>query len=319
MKMKKLFLALFATAMFNLPALMAQDLTAAADAFNQGLQFSRDGNHTEALNQYKKTMEMCAQLGDEGVELGLKAEQQLPGAYFNVAKGLFDEKKYTEAIPNFEESARYADQMGETKTADASRTYLAGIYTALGNAGLKAEKLPEAINDYNKAIGFKPDYYKAYYGLGLVYKKQDDLPKMKEALDQVISMGGQDSKTIDNAKNAAASAYLNAGAKALQSKNYTEASENLQASLEYDAADAKAYYYLALARNGAGNWDEAIAAATKALELQTEDKSDIYFELGKSYEKKGDNAAACDAYKKVTSGNNVEPARYQVEQVLKCN
>ncbi|MCU0370747.1 MAG: tetratricopeptide repeat protein, partial [Bacteroidales bacterium] len=227
-------------------------------------------------------------------------------------------KNYNEAIPNFEKSAQWADQMGETKTADASRTYLAGIYTALGNTDLKNEAFELAIEKYNKALAYKSSYYKAYYGLGLVYKKQENLPLMKEALDKVIAMAGDDAKTIGSAKDAAASAYRNAGAMAVQSKKYSEAVDYLLNSLPYNDTDPNVQYYLALAYNGLSKWDDAISAANKAIELQTEDKSDIYFELGKSYEKKGENATSCENYKKVTAGNNVAAAKYQMETVLKC-
>ena len=316
--MKKCILILSFTIFAGLTIIKAQDLAAAAESFNQALQFTKDANYTEALKLYQQTIQTCDQLGEEGVELKLKAEQQLPSTYFNIAKSLYEAKKYNEAIPNFEEAAKYADQMGETKTADASRTYLAGIYTALGNADLKAETFDKAMEKYNKALSYKPEYYKAYYGMGLTYKKQDNLPMMKESLDKVISMAGDDAKTIGSAKDAAGTAYLNAGAKALQANKMTDAIGHLNTSLTYNEAEPKAYYYLALAYNGSSKWDDAIAAANKALELTAEDKSDIYFELGKSYEKKGDNPAACDAYKKVTGGNNVAAAKYQVEQVLKC-
>ena len=317
-KMKKLIITLSLAIIGNIFTIKAQDLTAAAESFNQALQFTKDANYAEALKLYQQTIQTCDQLGDEGMELKLKAEQQLPSTYYNIAKGLYEGKKYTEAIPNFEEAAKYADQMGESKTADASRTYLAGIYTALGNSDLKAEAFDKALEKYNKALSYKPEYYKAYYGMGLVYKKQDNLPMMKESLDKVISMAGDDAKTIGQARDAAAGAYLNAGAKALQANKMADAIENLNTSLTYNNAEPKAYYYLALAYNGSSKWDDAITAANKALELQTEDKSDIYMELGKSYQKKGDNAAACDAYKKVTAGNNVAAAKYEVEQVLKC-
>jgi tetratricopeptide (TPR) repeat protein len=154
--------------------------------------------------------------------------------------------------------------------------------------------------------------------MGLVYKKQDNLPLMKESMDKVIAMAADDAKTIGSAKDASATAFLNAGAKALQANKMADAISNLNTSLTYNDAEPKAYYYLALAYNGSSKWDEAITASNTAIELTAEDKSDIYFELGKSHEKKGDNAAACDAYKKVTGGNNVAPAKYQVEQVLKC-
>ena len=186
--MKKCILILSFTIFAGLTIIKAQDLAAAAESFNQALQFTKDANYTEALKLYQQTIQTCDQLGEEGVELKLKAEQQLPSTYFNIAKSLYEAKKYNEAIPNFEEAAKYADQMGETKTADASRTYLAGIYTALGNADLKAETFDKAMEKYNKALSYKPEYYKAYYGMGLTYKKQDNLPMMKESLDKVISM-----------------------------------------------------------------------------------------------------------------------------------
>lgn len=314
-RIKSIALLMMITATISLSA---QTLDEAGAAFNQGIQFTKDLKYADALKSYEQTIKICSQLGDAGVELQIKAEQQLPSTYFNVAKGLFDAKNYTEAISNFELAAQNADKMGETKTAEASRTYLAGIYTSLGNADLKNEALPQAIEKYNKSLSYKPGYYKAYYGLGLVYKKQENLPMMKEALDKVISTAGDDAKTIGNAKDAAASAFQKAGAIAMQGTKYSIAVENLTASLEYNSTEPRTYYYLAIANNGLSKWDDAITAANKALELQTEDKSDIYFELGKSSEGKADPTAACEFYKKVTGGNNVAAGKYQRETVLKC-
>ena len=316
--MKKFRLILIAILFAVIYPVFSQTIDEAGAAFNQGLQFSKDLNYAEALKSYESTIQICDKLGEEGMDLKLKAEQQLPGTYFNLAKGLYEAKNYNEAIPNFENAAKWADQNGEAKTADASRTYLAGIYYALGNADLKAETFDKALEKYNKALSYKPEYYKAYYGMGMVYKKQGNLPLMKESFDKVIAMGGEDAKTIGAAKDAAATAYLNTGAKALQSNGYAKAIENLNTSLEYNNAEPKAYYYLALAYNGTSKWDDAIAAGNKALELTTEDKSDIYFQLGLSYEKKGDATAACDAFKKVTAGNNVAAAKFEIEQTLKC-
>jgi tetratricopeptide (TPR) repeat protein len=296
----------------------AQTLDEAGAAFNQAIQFSKDLKYAEAVKSYEQTISICKQLGDTAMDLQLKAEQQLPGTYFNLAKSFFDAKSYEEAVPYFEKSAQYADQMGEIKTGDASRAYLAGIYIALGNTDLKNDAFDQAIEKYNKSLEYKPGYYKAYYGMGLVYKKQENLPLMKEALDKAITMAGDDAKTIGNAKDAAASAYQKAGAVALQASKYSAAIENLTASLEYNNAEPRTFFYLAIANNGLKNWDDAITAANKALELQTEDKSDIYFELGKSNEGKADPTAACDFYKKVTGGNNVAAAKYQMETVLKC-
>ena len=316
MKFSKIFALIVFAVITNF--LNAQTLDEAGTAFNQGVQFGKELNYAEAAKAYEQTINICKQIGDEGMELQIKAEQQLPGTYFNLAKSQFEAKSFTDAIANFEKSARFADQMGETKTADASRTYLAGIYYSMGNADLKNDALDVAIEKYNKSLGYKEGYYKAYYGLGLVYKKQENLPLMKENLDKSIAGAGDDTKLIGNAKDAASSAFQKAGALQLQSSKYSAAVENLLASQEYNNTEPRTYYYLAIAYNGLSKWDEAITAANKALELQTDDKSDIYFELAKAQENKGDKANACTNYKNVTAGNNVEAAKYQITQVLKC-
>ncbi|HNQ83192.1 MAG TPA: tetratricopeptide repeat protein [Bacteroidales bacterium] len=316
--MKKNIFAFITVLTLSFSGISAQTLDEAGAAFNAGIQFAKDSSYAEAIVSIEKAIEICKKIGDDGMELQIKAEQLLPGTYFNLAKSLFEQKKYNDAIPNFEKSAQYADVMGETKTADASRTYLAGIYYAQGNAEYKNEALDKAIEKYNKALSYKPEYYKAFYGLGLVYKKQENLPLMKENLDKAIALAGDDEKTKGNAQDAAASAYQKAGALTLQAKKYTTSIENLIASQEYNSTEPRTYFYLAIAYNGLSKWDDAITAATKALELQTDDKSDIYFELAKAQENKGDKASACANYKNVTGGNNVAAAKFQIEQVLKC-
>jgi tetratricopeptide (TPR) repeat protein len=305
--------------MFLLTTVFSQDLNQAGESFNKGIAAQQGENWPAAVAAYEEAISTCSKLGDEGIDLSLKAERQLAQSYFGYGKSLFGEKKYPEALEKFSKAADYATKAADDKTLDASNTYRAGINYALGNNLLKNEDFPGAIEKYNEALLIKPDYYKSYYGLGLVYKKQEDLAKMKENLDKAISMAGTDEKTITNAREAAAMAFRNAGAKSLQAGKHGEAIEQLSNSLVYAVDDPKVYYYMAIAYNGESKWDDAITAANKALELETADKSDIHFELGKSYKGKGDGAAACQSYKSVTGGANVSAAKYQIEQVLKCN
>lgn len=302
-----------------LSASHSQDINAAGEAFNKAIEFSNAGNYAEALKAYKQTIQLCEALGDEGMDLQIRAEQQLPSTYFSIGKGLYDEKKFTDAIPNFQESLKLAQDFGETKTADACRAYLSGIYTSLGNNDLKAEALDKAIENYNKAIEYKPDFARAYYGLGLVYKKQDRNEDMLAAMDKVMELSPEGDKTAENARNTVATTFLNEGAVALQKNAFGKAIENLAISIRYNDGEPMAHYYLALAYNGQKDWDNAVASADKAIELGLQNAGDAWFEIGKAGEGKGDAEAACAAYKKVTSGNNVAAAKYQVEQVLKCN
>jgi tetratricopeptide (TPR) repeat protein len=92
----------------------------------------------------------------------------------------------------------------------------------------------------------------------------------------------------------------------------------LLASQEYNNTEPRTWLYLAMAYNGLSKWDKAMTAAKKALELTTGDKYDIYYELGRSNEGKGDKSSACDYYKKVTGGSHAVEAKYRGQQVLKC-
>lgn len=316
--MKKLFIVLAAFMVTMLTTAYGQDLNQAGEAFNEGIAAQQSEDFPAAIAAYEKALSISNQLGDDGIDLAMKAEKQLSYCYFSNGKNLYQEKKFDEAIQNFTKSAEYSRKAADDKTEDAANTYIAGIKTAYGNSALKKEEYDKALGYYDEALKVKPDYMKAEYGKGLVYKKMDDLANMKASLDKVIAAGEEGDKDVENAKNAAYLAYRNAGAIALQSGSNDEAVKNLNVSLEYDNTDPRAYYYLSVAYNGLTQWDSAIGAATRGLELNPEDKSDTYFELGKAYEGKGDAASACGAYKNVTTGANVNAAKYQVEQVLKC-
>jgi tetratricopeptide (TPR) repeat protein len=296
----------------------SQTLEEAQRIFDQGIQSGKDLSYDKARKSFEQVIQACNLLGDPGKELGQKAGQELAGTYFRQGKQLAIEKDYNAAISNFEKSAQFADQYGITTTADSSRLFLAGMYYILGNNDLKNESYNDAIQNYNKALKYNPGYYKAYYGLGLVYMNQGNLLFMKTSFDKVISTTGADAKTVTNSRDAATSAFQKAGALALQSGNYVSAIDNLNNSLQYNNTEPRTYLYLAIAYNALVKLDDAIAASNKALQLQAGDKSDIYYEMGKAYEMKGNAGAACTYYKKVTTGPNVTAAKYQVEQVLKC-
>jgi tetratricopeptide (TPR) repeat protein len=297
----------------------AQGLNEAGELFNQGIQFAKDKNYSAAIDAYQKTIDMTSALGDEGMDLMMKAEQAIVSAYYNYGVALYKEKKYGDAIKEFKLAAEKANQVGDAKTAGLANTYLAGLYTGIGNSKLKKEDYDAAIEQYKAALSYKPDYLKAYYGMGLVYKKQEDFAKMKEAMDNVIDMGEVNDPTVQKAKSTVATTCLNAGAVDLQRMKYEDAVQHLNSSAQYDPSEAQTYYYLSVAYNGLEKWDEAIASANMAKDKGYGEASDIYFQIGQASEGKGDSAAACQAYAQVTAGPNVDAAKYQMTQILKCN
>jgi tetratricopeptide (TPR) repeat protein len=141
---------------------------------------------------------------------------------------------------------------------------------------------------------------------------------METAIQKVITIGG-DEKTVERAKNVAANYYLNLSAEAIKKESYREGSMMAKKSIEYNYLEPAAYYYQALSNNYMENWDEAIKAAQTGMKPDQDDKSNLYFELGRAYQGKGDQEKACEAYSKVSGGPNLDAANYQRNTVLKCN
>lgn len=296
-----------------------QDINAAGESFNEGLTSYKAGEYTKAIAAFISTIKTCKSLGNEGEELKFKSEQQLALSYYNYGKNLYKGKKYNDAIKQFELAAKESDKVGDDQTKDASNNYIAGLHTAIGNSLLKKEDFQAALDKYNLALTYKDDYIKAYYGMAMVYKKKEDYGKMKEAIDKTISMGDADKKTADKARSAAATTFQNAGAVELQRAHYKDAIDYLKTSTEYNDSDPMVYYYLAVAHNHLSEWNEAGDAANTAITKGYAEPSNAYFELGKAFAGLGNNTSACEAFGMVTAGANVDAAKYQMTDVLKCN
>ena len=97
-----------------------------------------------------------------------------------------------------------------------------------------------------------------------------------------------------------------------------EAVQLINDSFKYAQGTADTYYYLTIAYNKSKDYGNAVENANIALGMKEGDKSSIYFELGQALQGKGDSSGACNAFKNVSSGPNVDAAKYQMEQVLKC-
>ncbi|HEY9114963.1 MAG TPA: tetratricopeptide repeat protein, partial [Bacteroidales bacterium] len=246
---------------------------------------------------------------------------QLINAYMRNGLDFYKEKDMDKAISELDKSTVLAAQTGNTEMESKTRSITSKIYAAKGNGLLKDEKLDDAKTAYDKAIELQGNNLDALYGLELVAKSKGDMESMMKYADMVVEYGSSNPKAADdvaNAKSAASVTLLNEAAKALQNKDSQTAVTYINNSFKYADGDADAYFNLTVANIMSKNWDDAVAAANKALELKEGDKSGIYFQLGQALEGKGDTAGACDAYQKVTSGPNVESAKYQITQVLKC-
>lgn len=314
---------LFVGMVFFTFSVMAQSVEDAGAKYNEGNEFYKEKDYASAIASYESALGIANEVGADAADIKGSIEKQLLNSYYGDAKAKYKKGKYDESIALFEKTHTLAEQLGDAKKSKNSKSYIAKVRTSKGTSLLKKNKVDEAFNEYSMAIEILPKYYKAYYGLTLVYKSKDDMANMMANADKVLELGADNAKaekTVKKTKSTVSKALVNAGAKEIQNGNSAKAVEYINNSFKYGAGNANAYYYLTLAYSSEKKWDEAIASADKAIAMEPEkDKSDIYFAKGQALEGKGDTAGACGAYKSVVSGPNVEAAKYQMTQVLKCS
>ncbi|PLX04305.1 MAG: hypothetical protein C0595_03870 [Marinilabiliales bacterium] len=300
--------------------MFSQTLDDAGSKYNTGNEQYTAKAYADAVTSYESALEICKKVGPDGDVLKLNIQKQLNNAYYKNGLTLYKGKNFDEAIAQLEKSAKLAEKLGDTEKQQKSTMYVGKIHTTSGQVLLKKDKPDMAIEEFIKALKINPKDYKTYLGLALAYKDKGDLHSMLQNADKTISLTegkAKAAKYSDKAKKLAATELFNTGA--LEIKNDpAQAVIHLTHSLDYTEPSANTYYYLSIANNSLKNYNDAIENSNKALELKEGDKSDIYFQLGQAQEGSGDTAAACDSYKKVTSGNNVESAKYKIDVEFKC-
>lgn len=316
--MKKLTIILTVLFMAATTGLFSQDLNDAGKAYNKGIELSKENDLIGAIESYSKCANICQDLGDVGEGLKVKAETQISSLYLKLGINAYKAKTLDTAISLFALSADYADMVGKPESAKKAKNYGAACHAAQGNALIKEKKYNDAIGKFKEATEINPEFFKAYYGLAICYSKTDSVEKMETAVNKVIKMGGEDA-IVEKARKLAGSYFLTLCGEAIEAENFREAAMMSKKSIDYYNLNTTAYYYQALSNNNIGNFDQAIQAVIVGKKVEEGDESNLNFELGRAYEGKDDKVKACEAYRNVTSGPNVDAANYQVSTVLQCD
>ncbi|MBN2237657.1 MAG: tetratricopeptide repeat protein [Bacteroidales bacterium] len=299
-----------------------QDLNAAGAKFNEGLELDKAKNYAGAIKAWQESVKICEGLGAEADELKSSVEKKIAYTYFKQGITLYKKKNFDAAISALVNAEKLSGAVGDDKTQKQAATYIPKIYATKGLTLMQNKNYDNALEVFDKALGYNPKCVDAFYGKGMTYKEMDQIENATAAFDNVIKYGAGVSaaeKKIESAKEAAQIMLEAKAASELQIEHSAEAAALLTQVLKYSQTSPNTFYLLALANNKLKKWDAAIEAGQKALTLEGTDASAVNFELGKAFEGKNDKTNACAAYKKVTTGPNVEAAKFQVVEVLKCN
>ncbi len=126
-----------------------------------------------------------------------------------------------------------------------------------GNQLWRLNKYSEAVASIQQAIKLKPDFYQAYYVLGVALASQKKHPEAIAAFEQAIKIK-PDSDDVWAFKSISL----------LQLNKYSEALAAIEKAIEYN--DSNVYFYVlrSLSLSSLKRYPEALVAVTKAIEMK---------------------------------------------------
>jgi tetratricopeptide (TPR) repeat protein len=297
----------------------AQSVDDAGAALNKGIKLSKKENYLAAAMAFEDALNKAQMAGPEAMQIGDNAKKQLPLMYFKDAVATYKAKKYIQAADKFKTASEVARQYDNSTLAEKAAKNVPALYNSIGNSYRKQKHFEEAHKYFDKAIAFKPDYSKAYLGKMLIYKDLNDVTNMVNMADKINAISSS-SESAKSANSILQTHFLKQANESFEAKRYGEAKKHIENYKKYGEAEAQGLYLAAMIYNETEEFDKAVSDANKGLKA-TQDKdliANLYFVLGNAYAGQNKVNEACNAYTNALSGPNGEAAKYQMEEVLKC-
>ncbi len=323
MKTRRFYFVVVACFILLMPFVsLSQTKREAVEAYNSGASLIKD-DPQGALEQLYRALEVSEDLEYEGEETKVLAESLIPTAHFNLAMNLYREKKMYETLDQLEKSRETAIKYFDKNTQAKAERLIPQLYNQMGNIEYRNNSFEKAIDYFTKSINIKKDYPDPYLGIALSNEKLENYEGMLEFLKQTLEVAksaNDRSKAEDALKKA--NSYLLSNAQDFEKvKEHGKAIEFYTKYLEFDSTDAAIHFKIGENNLSLKQWDQAVEFFTKTLEKGNSslDTALIYYQIGVAYQGKNLKSEACDAFRKASSGQYLENAKYQIEQVLKCD
>jgi len=138
----------------------------------------------------------------------------------------------------------------------------------LGNALIQLDKMPEAIDCYQRAIRLQPNFYEAYYNLAVAETYRQNWQAAKQAFQQVLKLHPTHAES-----------HYGLGKLAEQAEQLKPAAAYYWRAIQLDSNFAAAYLSLGEILVRLRYWDKALSVCYRAVQLNP-DLSWAYYNLG---------------------------------------
>jgi tetratricopeptide (TPR) repeat protein len=302
--------------------LKAQTLDDVANKYNAAAELV-NSDAAQAVTLLEEAIAMAALVGTDADELKMMAQAQLPAVYFRWGADEQRAGNNEKAIEVFEQTIEKANELNDANTVSRTENILGRLYLSLGNNAYRANENEKAVELLSNSLKYDPNNARTHLLKGLTYRRLENMEGMIAAMDLAIenAIAGNDAQTQGQAEKSVRDYLAVRANRSIQGNRGSEALEFLNIAVKY-GEEAQTYFLLTLAYNSLSQWDNAIEAGNRALELEVDEageKAKIWFEIGNAQREKGNTDAACTAFRSAAHGPYTESANYQVQHVLKCN
>lgn len=316
-RIKTLMLALIIAAGSSI---YAQTIEEAAELFNQGRELINQGNNKAAIEKLEATIIICDKIGEEGDELKQQVIGVMPSLYYAHAKSLFDNNQIEESIEAYKTTMIVSEKYNDIETYNLTKGVLAQLFLKSGNDKFRARDFEGAVQDLEQSLAYDSLNTTTLLLMGYSHRRLENTEEMINYFKTAVEFGGENDRNARSAAEGLMTHFMNTGAKLINAKNTADGLKYLDTAALYGQSGDLWFYY-AVGYNAEQRWDDAIAAAEKAIELDPNNKENVAkynFEIGTAYYGKKDNAKACEAYKKANFGRTALRAEPMIK-TLKCN
>ena len=243
---------------------------------------------------------------------------------FNAAIEAARANDYPTARDEFARASELARQENDTDIAERSASNAAKIDYNIGKGLIEQGNFAGALERFNDGIDVYPSYVNNYEGKALALKKLERVEEAIQAYEDLIALGNEHNDTqvlrkgetgIRDHFNFLASSALGRRAEPSAS-DAREAIASLEELRERVDPDADTYFYLAVANNALGNYDEAVSFADQALNIHRGSRTDaakIHFTRGEALMYAGNITAAKESFENARFGSYKSPAEHYLE------
>jgi protein O-mannosyl-transferase len=161
----------------------------------------------------------------------------------------------------------------------------------LGQAYQDAQRLPEAIQEYERALAIKPDIYAAYSNMAAIYLDQKQLDKGEEMLLKVTSLAPDFTE-----------GFINLGVLYIRKQEPDKALTAINRALEINPGSFAAHFNKGEALTQKGDFKTAVESYKQAVHLRP-DLDAFRLTLGVAYSRAGDRAEAERTFNELTASS----------------